>query len=133
MLIIKPFDEDLVKPAGYDLRCGESVTVESKEFCRTFTLEWIELPLSLAGMLHLRSSFTREGLLGGLALVDPGFKGQLTITLFNASMEAVKVSEGEPFIQISFTKLSRSAYKGYEGRYQVSQGVVPSRRVRTVR
>jgi len=39
----------------------------------------------LVGMLHIRSSLAREGIFASLALVDPGFRGQLTISLFNSS------------------------------------------------
>lgn len=127
-LVIKPFDEALIRPAGYDLQCGELVRIGPHEHHLTFTLEWIEMPLDLAGILHLRSSFVREGLMGGLSLVDPGFKGQLTIAIFNTRNKVTAISKGEPFIQISFIKLSKPASKGYDGKYQLSEGVMYSRR-----
>ncbi|MEM3607671.1 MAG: dCTP deaminase [Candidatus Bathyarchaeia archaeon] len=82
-LVIEPFKDELVNPAGYDLRCGEALKMAPEKRHLTFTLEWIEVPLDLAGILHLRSSFVREGLIGGLSLMDLGFKGQLTIALYN--------------------------------------------------
>ena len=127
-LVIRPFNGGLVKPAGYDLRCGDLVKIGAREYSLTFTLEWIEMPLDLAGILHLRSSFIREGLLGGLSLVDPGFKGQLTIAIFNGEDKPVTISKGESLVQISFIKLLRPALKGYSGKYRFSRGVIQSRR-----
>ncbi|MBS7644773.1 dCTP deaminase [Candidatus Bathyarchaeota archaeon] len=127
-LVIEPFKDELVKPAGYDLRCGESLDIAPEEHRLTFTLERIGVPLDLAGILHLRSSFVREGLIGGLSLVDPGFKGQLTIALYNAGDAIISISRGEPFIQASFIELSRSASRGYSGKYQYSEGVTLSLR-----
>ncbi|MGC8849954.1 MAG: dCTP deaminase [Candidatus Bathyarchaeia archaeon] len=127
-LVIEPFEDELVKPAGYDLRCGESLEIPPREHRLTFTYEWIEVPLDLAGILHLRSSFVREGLIGGLSLVDPGFKGRLTLALFNTGYTIISISEREPFIQVSFMLLSRMASKGYDGKYQYSMGVTLSRR-----
>src|SRR5256885_12225556 len=37
----------------------------------------------------LRSSFAREGVIASLALVDPGYQGQLTISLYNAGARPV--------------------------------------------
>lgn len=131
-LDINPFCEDSVNPAGYDLRCGEEISVGSFQNRLCNTLEWLSLPHNIAGILHLRSSFSREGLIASLALVDPNFNGQLTVSLFNLTKHTIDLSKGEPFLQISFMKLSKAASKGYHGRYQFSKGIVESRRKKDV-
>ncbi|MEM3677518.1 MAG: hypothetical protein QW176_05175 [Candidatus Bathyarchaeia archaeon] len=50
-LVIEPFKDELVNPAGYDLRCGEALKMAPEKRHLTFTLEWIEVPLDLAGIL----------------------------------------------------------------------------------
>lgn len=127
-LVISPFEVKCLNPAGYDLRSSMSILIDSKEQKLISTLERVELPSNIAGFLNLRSSFIREGLIAGLALVDPGFKGQLTISLFNASLNKVKISQGEPFLQITFIQLLEKAEKPYSGRYQNSKGVTKSLR-----
>lgn len=127
-LRIEPLDESCINPAGYDLRCGQDVALNPGQMVLSSTLERVHLPKDLLGVLHLRSSFAREGLIASLALVDPGFKGQLTVMLYNAGNSAIRVKSGERFLQISFFKLINEASRGYSGVYQDSRGVVKSLR-----
>ena len=128
MIKIVPFNKNCLNPAGYDLRVKNTVRIEAGVQELVATIERIELDLSLVGFLNIRSSFAREGLIGSLALVDPGFRGQLTIALFNASKQRVKIRKGERFVQLTFAKLGRRAKRGYIGRYQNSEDVVESLR-----
>jgi len=125
---IVPFDKKCLNPAGYDLRLKNAVMIEPRIQELVATIERVELDLSVVGFLNIRSSLAREGVIGSLALVDPGFRGQLTIALFNASGQRVKIKTGERFVQITFAKLGGRAKRGYIGRYQDSEGVVESLR-----
>ena len=127
-LVIEPFEETSLNPAGYDLRLNAAVALEPAEHRLVATMERVELGRGLVGVLHLRSSLAREGILGSLALVDPGFRGQLTISLFNGGRNAVQLKAGERFVQLTLLRLGRGAAATYEGRYQDSSGVVGSRR-----
>ena len=127
-LVIEPFDEAGLNPAGYDLRLGDSVILEPGRHLLAATMERVELGRDVVGIMHIRSSLAREGIVGSLALVDPGFRGQLTISLFNSSQNPVRLKAGERFVQLMLVKLGREAAKKYEGRYQDSAGVVSSRR-----
>ena len=127
-LIIEPFDDTSVTPAGYDLRVDAEVVLEPGEQRLVATRERVELGQDLVGFLHIRSSLAREGIFASLALVDPGFRGQLTISLFNGDTKAVRLRAGERFVQLTVVKLGRQATSKYEGRYQDSTGVVSSRR-----
>jgi len=128
MIKIVPFNKKSLNPAGYDLRVKNTIMIEPGVQELVATIERIELDLSLVGFLNIRSSFAREGVIGSLALVDPGFRGQLTIALFNASKQRVKIRKGERFVQLTFAKLGRRAKRGYIGRYQNSEDVVESLR-----
>jgi len=125
---IVPFSRNCLNPAGYDLRLKNMVVIDPGVQELVATIERIELDLNMVGFLNIRSSFAREGVIGSFALVDPGFRGQLTIALFNASKQRVKIKEGERFVQVTFAKLGGTAKRGYVGRYQDSQGVVKSLR-----
>ena len=127
-LKIDPFVESSLSPAGYDLRSGVEHVLKPLESVLLPTLERVELPKSVLGVLHLRSSFAREGVIASLALVDPGFRGQLTILLFNSGRNEVRIGRGERLVQIAFFELSREAEKGYSGSYQDSAGIVRSAR-----
>ncbi len=117
-----------INPAGVDLRVDRSLSLSPHSNSLVASLERIELANSLLGILHLRSSLTREGLFASLALVDPGFRGQLTVCLYNAGDRQVNLKRGERFIQLSLLRLGRPATSDYSGRYQNSHGVVTSRR-----
>jgi dCTP deaminase len=127
-LVIDPFDEASLNPAGYDLRLSADAVLEPLEHRLVATMENVELGNDLVGVMHIRSSLAREGMLASLALVDPGFRGQLTISLFNSGGKTVRLRAGERFVQLTLLKLGKQATKSYEGRYQDSRGVVSSRR-----
>ncbi len=92
-------------------------------------MEYLKMPANLTGTLHIRSSLAREGVASSLALVDPGFRGQLTILLYNTTLRRVRLRRGERFLQIVFHRLGMPPARPYGGRYQDSHGVVKSRRV----
>lgn len=70
--------------------------------------------------MHLRSSLAREGLVGSFTLIDPSFRGNLTIFLFNAGGEVVEVGAGKR-VGPGLLLQARSAHvQGYSGRYQNS-------------
>ena len=127
-LVIDPFDEASLNPAGYDLRLGAEAVLGPSEHRLVATLERVELGSGLVGTLHIRSSLAREGILASLALVDPGFRGQLTISLFNSRKKTIRLKAGERFVQLVLLRLGRDAATRYEGRYQDSRGAVGSRR-----
>jgi dCTP deaminase len=126
---ITPFARSSLGGAGYDLRSAKTVRIRPRQFSLASTLERVEVGSQFLGLLHIRSSFAREGVLASMALVDPGFRGQLTIALFNANgKKTVVVGRGERFLQITFVKLTRAASRSYKGRYQNSIGVIRSLR-----
>lgn len=128
ILKISPFSSDSLSPSGYDLRAGLDVEIPSGHQTLVHTLERVELPPSIAGELFIRSSFAREGLLGSFAFVDPGFKGQLTISVANLGRKDVRISKGERLVQIVFNELDMPSSRPYSGKYQDSKGVVGSKR-----
>ena len=121
-----------LNPAGVDLRVDRSLLLKPGQHMLTATIERVELSENLLGILHIRSSLAREGVFASLALVDPGFHGQLTVSLYNAGDRSIRLRKGERFIQISLLRLGASATNEYRGKYQESRGVVASRRRKNV-
>ena len=125
---ISPFEASCLNPAGYDLRSSSEVVIKPKQYELTATLESVELGLKATASLHIRSSLARDGVIGSFAVVDPGFRGQLTLNLHNDGEKEITIQKGEPIVQIVFHRLGSPARKGYGGIYQNSRGVVPSKR-----
>ncbi|NJD99124.1 dCTP deaminase [Thermococcus sp. LS1] len=142
-ILIEPFNEKSLQPAGYDLRVGKEamvngdfidveregkVVIPPKNYALILTLERIKLPDDVMGDMKLRSSLAREGLMGSFAWVDPGWDGNLTLGIFNASDEPVELAYGERFVQIAFIRLEGPAKNPYRGNYQGSQHLALSKR-----
>jgi dCTP deaminase len=127
---ISPFERKCLNPAGYDLRSAIELTINPRKSMLVASLEKVQLGLSVMAYLYLRSSLTREGIIGGFAVVDPGFSGQLTFNFHNLGENVVRVEKSEPIVQIVFHKLGGVADKGYAGKYQESVGIVESKRMR---
>ena len=121
---------ECLNPAGYDLRISKDVVIKPKTYKLVATLETVELGLGVVAFMHIRSSLAREGIVGSFAVVDPGFRGQLTLNLYNAGDKEVYFKEGERIVQIVFHSLGDVAKKGYSGSYQDSKGIVSSKRNR---
>ena len=122
-----------LNPAGIDLRTDRSLVIKPGQQTLAATVERVELSEQFLGILHIRSSLAREGILASLALVDPGFRGQLTVSLYNAGDRLVSLRKGERFIQLSLLRLGMPATHAYVGKYQNSRGVVKSRRKKVIR
>ena len=122
-----------LSPAGIDLRVDRSLVLKPGEQTLVATAERVELSEKFVGILHIRSSLAREGIVASLALVDPGFRGQLTVSLHNAGDRLVSLRKGERFIQLSLLRLGMPATHAYVGKYQNSRGVVKSRRKKLTR
>ncbi len=128
LLRIEPLALDSISPSGYDLRSATSARVEPKSTILLHTMETVELAPCICGQIFIRSSFAREGLFGSFALVDPGFNGQLTLTISNLGNAPIEINGGEKVAQIVFLNLLTPSAHPYGGRYQNSRGVVKSKR-----
>lgn len=126
-LVLSPFDPTCLNGAGYDLRAGAEFIIPPGQNRLVPTLERVELGDDMAATLHIRSSLGRAGIMGGLALVDPGFRGQLTISLYNTGSEPYRLMEGDRFVQMVMHPLGMKSHRPYRGRYQDSQGIVERR------
>jgi dCTP deaminase len=126
-LVIAPFERSCLNGAGYDLRLSEDLAMLPGEHRLVATLERVEISETLVGTLHVRSSLARSGIIASLALVDPGFRGQLTISLFNAGSEQFSMVKDGRFLQMALHRLGTKTQRPYAGKYQDSQGIVDTR------
>jgi len=154
-LNIDPLDENCVQPASVDLKLGkdfvivkswgadildfnskpnyESVSadtflVPSHSFVLATTIESIGLPDDLTAFVEGRSSVGRMGLfIQNAGWVDPGFKGQLTLELYNANSLPIRLCSGRRICQIVFCKMDQKTKKPYKGKYQGQKGTTGTR------
>ncbi len=122
-LVITPYSRDCQQPASYDLRAAGDMLLPKGSCTLVPTLEWIELPMDLAGTLRCRSSFGRRGILLGAGFVDPGFRGQLTLCLTNMGNDDLTIKKNDRIVQMILHEV-REGNQCYSGRYQDSLGAV---------
>jgi dCTP deaminase len=135
---ISPFDEAMLQPASYDLKIGKDVAVASQDGrakldleaekiviippytpAVIYTMEHLKLSLSLLGRFGLKSSLSRRGMYGSVGLqVDPGFKGNLSVTLFNITPVGFPLNFGDSFLSLELHRLETPASRGYSGEFQ---------------
>ena len=125
-LVIRPYVRESQQPASYDLRAADGISLPRGVCTLLPTLEWVELPMDLAGTIRCRSSFGRRGVLLGAGFVDPGFRGQLTLCLTNMGKEEIAVSKSDRVAQLILHEV-RNPGERYNGRYQDSLGAVEAK------
>ena len=98
------------------------------QFILATTMEYFELPDDLTAFVDGRSSLGRMGLfIQNAGWVDPGFKGEITLELFNANRCAIQLKAGRRVGQLVFAKMDQKAKNPYKGKYQNQRGATGSR------
>lgn len=85
------------------------------------TNETIEMPNDLMAFVLIRSTWARRGLFPPGTVVDAGFKGNLTIELFNGGPD-LTLYKSERIIHLIFAKLTNPTIP-YAGKYQGQTGI----------
>ncbi len=154
-LVAEPIEKEQIQPASIDIRLGNTfsivkdsssgiINLENKieyetietdtyvilpgQFVLATTMEYFELPDNLTAFVEGRSSLGRMGLfIQNAGWVDPGFKGEITLELFNANRCAIELKAGRRVGQLVFAEMDDTAMNPYNGKYQGQKGATGSR------
>ncbi|MBD5104507.1 MAG: dCTP deaminase [Ruminococcaceae bacterium] len=154
-LKISPLENEQIQPASVDIRLGNTfgivedspagiITMDSEikykiiesdtyillpnQFVLATTMEYFELPDDLTAFVEGRSSLGRMGLfIQNAGWVDPGFKGEITLELYNANRCAIELKAGRRVGQLVFAKMDAAALNPYNGKYQGQKRATGSR------
>lgn len=109
--------------AGYDIRIKQSMILHPmRRFRLASTYEYFEMPEDLVAIVHDKSTWARRGLSVFNTVIEPGWKGWLTLELVYHGWRPLPIKEGSGIAQVVFHELSEKA--AYQGRYQ-NQGNEP--------
>jgi len=118
----------LDKPISYKTITTDSYIILPGQFVLATTMEYFELPDDLTAFVEGRSSLGRMGLfIQNAGWVDPGFKGEITLELYNANRCAIELKAGRRVGQLVFAKMDCPAQVPYDGKYQGQKGATGSR------
>lgn len=103
---------------GYDVRVAEDVQVKPGRYALASTLEHFQMPDNLVAFVKDKSTWARMGLAVQNTVIEPGWRGFLTLELSNHSDYVIGIKAGAPIAQIVFSFLDRPAEQPYSGKYQ---------------
>ena len=113
--------------AGYDIRIAEDVffgehgvSVDGEWKTGRFTLasavEEFDMPYELVGVVHDKSTWARRGLAVFNTVIEPGWRGFLTLELVHHGLRPLHVKAGSGIAQVIFSQLAKPS--AYSGKYQ---------------
>lgn len=106
-------------PCGYDVRIAENVSVPpNSTLMLASTLERFDLPANVVGVVHDKSSLARRGLAVQNTVLEPGWRGFLTLELTNHGPQPVTLARGCAVAQVVFAFLDEPTERPYRGKYQ---------------
>ena len=123
--------------AGYDLRLSSVLVdpladLEANQLEEPFVLcpqsvgggfvlgsavEFIEMPDDVVGVVHDKSTLARLGLAVQNTVIEPGWRGYLTLEITNHGPYCLQLYKGMPICQVLFYQID-GRVEGYNGKYQ---------------
>lgn len=138
-IVIDGMHEKAVQPVSVDLRLGAKILVPTNAnyasiddgLWRTFDLgnsavrvqpgcfflgstqERVELPDNIVGAVRDKSTLARRGLFMSHGLIDPGFRGHITLEFVNHSPRPFLLREGMWVAQMTFERVAAQVARPY--------------------
>lgn len=103
---------------GYDVRIAETITVTPRTFVLASTIEKFNMPKNVAAFVNDKSSWARKGVAVQNTVIEPGWRGYLTLELTNHGADDISLQAGDPIAQIVFHWLDMETNLPYTGKYQ---------------
>lgn len=126
--------QSIIDPKRFDLNTGEFrqchhtkvgsyFVLPPMTYALGFSLEYITMPFNFIGICLGKSTYARCGLIINCTPLEPGWKGHLTIEMFNATNRPMKIYANEGILQVIL-------YQGlvpdnpYTGKYQSQENQI---------
>lgn len=111
---------------GYDIRVDKfdaedesKVTLAPGSFMLASSLERLQIPTDVVGLVKDKSSWAREGLAVQNTVLEPGWAGFITLELtMHRPFNRVRLESGDAIAQVMFFWLDEPTDQPYSGKYQ---------------
>lgn len=133
--VVVPYSDAQVKHCAYELRMGpeafitssasktkvtleerEAVVIPPGQLAMLLTEEVVAIPSNALGFISMRFSLKSYGLINVSGFhVDPGFKGRLKFSVYNAGSRDLTVSRGDRVFMLWLSSLDQRTGDGYGG------------------
>lgn len=108
--------------AGYDLTLHfpefPRRTLCPGEYILAVAHEHFTMPNDVLGKIYNKSTWARKGLVQPQTVIEPGWRGYLTLEIGNNSRDSIYLEDGMPIAQVVFHRLDEPTEQPYEGKYQ---------------
>jgi len=132
--LIAPFDEARVVNCSYELAMGdeahitgegaqtksrltenEQVQIPPGQFAQLLTQEFVTIPEDAIGLISMKFTLKSRGLVNVSGFhVDPGYRGRLIFSVYNAGPNNIVLSRGQPTFLIWYSFLDRPTSDLYD-------------------
>src|SRR5690348_1417122 len=134
--LVQPFSSDRLKRCGYELALSREVVItpeDSKPFAGTqgtgptltippgqfgflYTEERVVIPANVIAFISIKAGVKFKGLVNVSGFhVDPGFRGRLKFSVYNAGNQSICLDYGRPYFIIWFSELDKATRDPYDG------------------
>lgn len=136
--LVKPYDPERVKNSAYELSMGDEAHITDSRRIRTrirlrirrgqhvvippgqlallLVHEKVEIPQDALGFISMKSRFKMRGLVNVSGFhVDPGYRGNLVFSVFNAGSNDIMIRKREPTFLLWLASLDRYSTDPYDG------------------
>lgn len=132
--VVIPIDMDDAKDVETTKIIADEYLLKPHELILCSTVEYVDIPHDIQAQVHGKSSLGRLGLLVHITagFIDPGFKGKITLEMYNLNNRPILLRAGKPICQLGMTRLSCAAEFQYghpklNSKYQDQREVTGSR------
>ena len=122
---IDPKNTDGFDVMAVDTEKQNAIILPAGDFVLCRSVETFDIPEDIIGIVVGKSTYARCGLIVNCTPMEPGWRGELTIEIHNASLNPVKIYANEGIAQVMFFRGDRPrvTYSDKRGKYQDQSGV----------
>lgn len=104
--------------AGFDIRSKQAATLEPGGCALLSSVEHFWMPDDLLARVADKSTWARRFICVQNTVIEPGWRGWLTLEVTNHGQHAAEIRAGDPIAQILFERMAAAAERPYRSKYQ---------------
>lgn len=121
--VMDPTDEKSIEKGYTIIKNAKQMIIKPYEQVLLSTYESVEMPDDIAGIVELRSTWARHGFSMPPTIIDAGFKGTITLEVFNNAPYAIALKPMLRFAHVIFLKTTSRVINVYKGHYNMQRGI----------
>ncbi len=103
---------------GYDLTLGKEIFLDPGAHILVGAQQLFALTPDVMGVVHDKSTWARRGVAVQNTVLEPDWRGYLTLEITNHGHTHIRVAEGAAIAQVVFHLLDEPTELPYRGKYQ---------------